>query len=885
MKLQIRRILSLLLVLALFCTFLPTGLHAVASGNTESYADRLKQLGLFTGTAKGYELERAPTRLEGLAILIRLLGKDKDSQQLSSKQPPFQDVPKWGIGYVNYAYENGIAQGVSKQRFGSADAMDAAQYVTLVLRALGYQDSEGDFVYKEALTKAVSVGLIDDSLHKQLQKQAFQRGHTVQISYQALKQPLKETSSTLAQKLIQGGVITASAAEKAELFSDLDSPNGEKGAAETGTKDSDDKTLANFDDLGLEQLVRGTLKKPEGPLYRSELALITSLKSLYLPHQRIKSLKGIEQLRNLTALELQDNLIADLAPLAALKQLKSLNLTRNRIEDISPLKNLSKLEHINLSDNFIQRIDELAKLSELTTINASNNGITSIANLKGLTKLSFLNVKDNAISDIQVIQQMPGLIEVNLDGNPVADMTPMKGRTNVGRDSAAITEAVGKKAQEIIKQTIRPGMTDLQKEEVIHDYLLDHLQYDYKEFSYGTPTKTRPYDVYGALIEQYAVCDGYAHAMQLLGRLAGLDMIYIDGHASEPHAWNVIKLNGSYYHVDATWNDRDEELRNGGPSSAEELRIYNIMKRAHFNRTPAERGLSISWDFERFPGMEPVSPKPGDNQVNVSINTEIPVTKDMIGWVRLLLEYEVDGVPTSRSAREPFAFHYGQDTVEVKLDIPADIPVKEGKVNYWLSYEVYENDLIFRNSTQHFLHQDIGLTYSPQKNGTLVPKAQLYMTLLKVGSKGMTYNQAAAQGKQDEYKLRGSMFGYTETSIKNSFPPTNRYTVTNKKAITLPPHSAIYISELPKGEEFETTSWKYLYGERVLIANHSSQPRVYRAGELSYTLLPTNEKLKRMNNVYVRLSVFDGDFDETDYRAAALANKVLFQDVWVPAED
>jgi len=885
MKFISSRFFSLLLVLTLFCTFLPTGLHAVAGESKGSYADRLNQLGLFAGTAKGYELERAPTRLEGLAILVRLLGKDKEAQQLSSKEPSFQDVPKWGIGYVNYAYENGIAQGVSKQRFGSADAMDAAQYVTLVLRALGYQDSEGDFVYKEALTKAASIGLVDDSLHKQLQKQAFQRGHAVQISYLALKQQLKGASSTLAQKLIQGGAITESAAEKAGLFSDTGSPNGENGTAGTGTKDSEDKTLAKFDDLGLEQLVRGTLKKPEGPLYRSELASITSLKSQNLPHQRINSLKGIEQLHNLTELELQDNLIADLAPLTTLKKLKSLNLMRNRIEDMSPLKSLSKLEHIDLSDNFIQRLDELAKLSELTSIIAWKNGITSIDSLKGLTKLSFLNIEDNAISDIQVIQQMPKLIKVNLDGNPVVDMSPMKGRTNIGRDSSAITEAVGKKAQEIIKQTIRPGMTDLQKEEVIHDYLLDHMQYDYKEFSYGTPTKTRPYDVYGALIEQYAVCDGYASAMQLLGRLAGLDIIYIDGYASEPHAWNVIKLNGSYYHVDATWNDRDEQLRNGGSSSAEQLRIYNIMKRAHFNRTPAERGLSISWDFERFPGMRPVAPKPGDNQVNVSINTETSVTKDMIGWVKLLLEYEVDGVPTTRSAREPFAFHYGQDTAEVKLNIPADIPVTEGKVNYWLSYEVYENDLFFSTSTQHFLHQDNGLTYSPQKNGTLVPGSQLYMTLLKVGSKGMTYNQAAAQGKQDEYALRSSMFGYTETSIKNSFPPTNRYSAVNKEAITLPPHSAIYISELPKGEEFVATSWKYLYGETVLAVNHSSQPRVFRAGELSYTLLPTNEKLKRMNNVYVRLSVFDGDFDEADYQSAALANKILFQDVWVPAED
>ncbi|RXZ78453.1 hypothetical protein EBB07_26845 [Paenibacillaceae bacterium] len=878
MKFHTTKRISLLLIVGLLCTLLPAGLHAAPANADKFYADKLNQLGLFAGTGSGYELELTPTRLEGLAILIRLLGKEKEAQQLSSNQVPFKDVPKWGAGYVNYAYEHQISQGIDKQRFGAADAMSATQYMTLVLRALGYQDSKGDFTYQEALDKAAAIGLIDDSLRKLLHKKTFLRGHAVQISYQALEQPLNNETSTLAQKLIKDGAITEAAAKSAGLFADANASAG------AGSKAANDKTVATFADPGLEQLIRGELKKPTGDIYRSELAAIKMLRGSW-PHTRIRSLKGIEQLPNLTSLELQDNLIQDLQPLTALKELKVLGLTRNRIEDIAPLKSLTKLEQLGISDNFIQNIDDLAKLSELTTLIASSNAITSIANLKSLSKLDYLNIKDNAVSDIQVLKQMPQLKNLNLDGNPIVDMSPMKGRTNEGKDSSAIIEQVGRKAQEIIKQTIRPGMTDLQKEEAIHDFLIDHMQYDYQEFSFGTPTVSRPYDVYGALIEQYAVCDGYAHALQMLGRLAGLEIFYIDGHASQPHAWNIIKIDGNFYHVDATWNDNDQLWRDGGPSSAEAHRIYNLMKRAHFNSTHSDRALRISWDFERFPVGKLAVPQPGDKQVKVSINAEIPTNKDLIGWVKLMLEYEVDGVPTTRSAREPFSFRYGQETAEVTLNIPADIPLSSGSVDYWLSYELYENDYTFRVSESTFLHQDIGLTYSPQKNGKLQPDSQLYITLLKVGSKGMTFNQAAAQGKQDKYTLSSAMFGYTETSIENSFPPTNRYTAVNKEAVTLPPYSAIYISELAIGTEFEPTSWKYLFGEHLLAANHSAQARVFKPGELTYTLLPTNEKLKRMANVHFRLSVFDGDFDDQDYQTAASTNKILFQGEWVPAQE
>ena len=63
--------------------------------------------------------------------------------------------------------------------------------------------------------------------------------------------------------------------------------------------------------------------------------------------------------------------------------------------------------------------------------------------------------------------------------------------------------------------------------------------------------------VYGALVMKKTVCAGYAMAFQYIMQRLGIECMYIRGECSGEgyHAWNIIKLEGDYYHVDATWGD------------------------------------------------------------------------------------------------------------------------------------------------------------------------------------------------------------------------------------------------------------------------------------------------------------------------------------------
>lgn len=53
-----------------------------------------------------------------------------------------------------------------------------------------------------------------------------------------------------------------------------------------------------------------------------------------------------------------------------------------------------------------------------------------------------------------------------------------------------------------------------------------------------------------------AVCEGYAHALQILLNYSGIDNVFVAGTANGGgHAWNMVKLDSEYYYVDTTWND------------------------------------------------------------------------------------------------------------------------------------------------------------------------------------------------------------------------------------------------------------------------------------------------------------------------------------------
>lgn len=107
---------------------------------------------------------------------------------------------------------------------------------------------------------------------------------------------------------------------------------------------------------------------------------------------------------------------------------------------------------------------------------------------------------------------------------------------------------------------------------IVHDYLVDTIDYNSDDGS-------NIYNVYGALINKRAVCEGYARACKYILDELGIPCIIACGTGenrsgvTESHAWNYVMLDGQWYALDVTWDD---------PVVPENFRVSKESRYAYF---------------------------------------------------------------------------------------------------------------------------------------------------------------------------------------------------------------------------------------------------------------------------------------------------------------
>ncbi|MEG0780268.1 MAG: hypothetical protein RR426_06650 [Oscillospiraceae bacterium] len=216
-----KKCLALLLCVLMTVSLLPVSAVAARDFTTaETQADALYDMGLFRGVGQradgrpDYALNRAPTRLETLILLIRLLGREQDALQ-GKWTHPFTDVSAKDDRYVGFAYENGLTRGLSATTFAPKNKAAGYTYLTFVLRALGYVDGEGkDFSGNDPFPLAQTTGILPDGVDTK----QFLRADAVLVSYAALSATLNHSSTTLLERLTGDGAVTERAARASGLL-------------------------------------------------------------------------------------------------------------------------------------------------------------------------------------------------------------------------------------------------------------------------------------------------------------------------------------------------------------------------------------------------------------------------------------------------------------------------------------------------------------------------------------------------------------------------------------------------------------------------------------------------------------------------------------------
>ena len=138
------------------------------------------------------------------------------------------------------------------------------------------------------------------------------------------------------------------------------------------------------------------------------------------------------------------------------------------------------------------------------------------------------------------------------------------------------------------------GMNDFEKALYVHDYIILNCEYDLDllnlikaEGTLDGEVYSERYTEYSVLVNGTGICGSYALAYRAVMNACGVECLYLSSKAMN-HAWNMIKLDGKWYHVDCCWDDPTPD-RYGEARRTYFLRTDDeIMELNHYSWTPNE---------------------------------------------------------------------------------------------------------------------------------------------------------------------------------------------------------------------------------------------------------------------------------------------------------
>lgn len=151
-------------------------------------------------------------------------------------------------------------------------------------------------------------------------------------------------------------------------------------------------------------------------------------------------------------------------------------------------------------------------------------------------------------------------------------------------------------ASRIISEFINDHQSEYDKVRSLHDYLKSNLEYDTVAANSHRPNErniAEAHNIIGALIKSKCVCEGFAKAFKFLCDKIGLECWVVSGKGSSsigagPHAWNIVRINGYYHHVDVTWDNQYSD------SSA-------IPNYGYMNLSDEEIAKDHTWNRKNYP--------------------------------------------------------------------------------------------------------------------------------------------------------------------------------------------------------------------------------------------------------------------------------------------
>ena len=182
-------------------------------------------------------------------------------------------------------------------------------------------------------------------------------------------------------------------------------------------------------DSHLESVIRALVQKPTGPLLSSDLATLTAIEA---DEQGIADLEGLQYCSALRILDIRANSVTDLGPLANLVEMRHLGASDNRIADLQPLAGMTRMVNLYIGGNLITDVSPLQDLTYLNVLYLNGNPLGDIAPLAGLVRVNHVFLGGTGISSVGALSGLIYLATLDVGFNGITDLAPLVANPGLG---------------------------------------------------------------------------------------------------------------------------------------------------------------------------------------------------------------------------------------------------------------------------------------------------------------------------------------------------------------------------------------------------------------------------------------------------------------------
>ena len=198
-------------------------------------------------------------------------------------------------------------------------------------------------------------------------------------------------------------------------------------------------------------------------------------------------------------------------------------------------------------------------------------------------------------------------------------------------------QEVADRIDEVLAELSLDGLSDYEKAKKIYDYISINVSYDYEHLSDSSYMLS--HTAYAALIQETAVCQGYASLFYRMAHEAGLSVRIVTGLVDgEAHAWNIVKIGDLYYYVDTTHasssGNRDDYFLKGSISFANRQLDSDYLSADFTSEFPMS-----DFDYSDDSGDTEVS----NGELTADIQWTVKSSTDEAGETTYYLEFRGDG--------------------------------------------------------------------------------------------------------------------------------------------------------------------------------------------------------------------------------------------------